>query len=118
MSRIPTEQDLSSEDPKLWAAAVLECKTGNPYCGADGLCAIGGSCFINKEMTNAEALQEIHRLRKELSAVQAEVNQVRSLQSGLIGMLEMAKKIANQEGKSERFFALQQCLTILKRGRA
>lgn len=116
--RIPTEQDLRSDDEKVWAAAVLECKTGNPYCGVDGQCAIGGDCFINKGMTNDEALQEIHRLRKELSAAQAEANQVRSLHSSLVERLEQAKKLANSQGKSERLFALQQCLAILKRGRA
>ena len=114
--RIPTEEDLKSINAETWADAVMQCKSHNPYCGADGLCHSGGSCFINQKMTLEQAFQEILHLRKELDEARAKCNQVDALHLNLIARLERSKAMALKEGKSERLFALRQCLSVLKRG--
>lgn len=114
--RIPTESDLKSVNAETWATAVMQCKTSNPYCGADGYCHSDGSCFIDQEMTLDQAMQEILHLRKELDETRAKCNQIGALHLSLISRLEHSKDIALKEGKSERLFALRQCLSMLKRG--
>ena len=34
-----------SKNHNVWAGAVMRCKGGNPYCGADGYCHADGKCF-------------------------------------------------------------------------
>ena len=114
--RIPTEEDLKSVNAETWATAVMQCKTSNPYCGADGYCHSDGSCFIDQEMTLDQAMQEILHLRKELDETRTKCNQIGALHLNLISRLEHSKDIALKEGKSERLFALRQCLSVLKRG--
>ena len=114
--RIPIEDDLKSINDETWATAVMQCKTSNPYCGADGYCHSDGSCFIDQEMTLDQAMQEILHLRKELDETRAKCNQIGALHLNLISRLEHSKDIALKEGKSERLFALRQCLSVLKRG--
>ena len=113
--RIPIESDLKSVNDETWAIAVMQCKTKDPYCGADGFCHSGGSCFINQKMTLEQAFQEILHLRKELDEPRAKCNQVDALHLNLIARLERSKAMALKEGKSERLFALRQCLSVLKR---
>ena len=114
--RIPIEDDLKSINDKTWVTAVMQCSHGYGFCGADGYCHADGACFINTDMTLDQALQEILHLRKELDEVRTKCNQVNSLHSSLICRLERSKDIALKEGKSERLFALRQCLSVLKRG--
>ena len=114
--RIPIEDDLKSINDKTWATAVMQCTSGNPYCGADGYCHADGACFIDQEMTLDQALQEILHLRKEVDEARTKCNQVDSLHSSLLARLERSKDIALKEGKSERLFALRQCLSVLRRG--
>ncbi|MEG2266834.1 MAG: hypothetical protein RSC68_21195 [Acinetobacter sp.] len=113
---IPCESDLTSSIPETWAKAVMCCKTGNPYCGADGYCHIGGECFDVKELTLKEALEEIQYLNKELDETRVRCNQIEALHSSLLTRLEHSKNIALKEGKSERVFAIRQTLAILERG--
>ena len=91
-------------------------KTNNPYCGADGRCHADGACFISQEMTLEQAKQEILHLRKELDETRAKCNQIDALHLNLVARLEWSKDMALKEGKSERLFALRQCLAVLKRG--
>lgn len=113
--RIPTEQDLGSNNHEVWAKATMKCQAHNPYCGADGRCQLGGECFIEPEMSLDQALQEIKHLQKELDASRVERNQVLALHTHLEARLKVAKDAAQQQGKSERVFAIMQCLSILKR---
>lgn len=113
--RIPTEQDLGSDNPEVWAYAVLKCQAHNPYCGADGCCQLGGECFVEPLYSLEQALHEIKHLRMELDASRVERNQVLALHSHLEYRLNAAIDIAQQQGRSERLFALKQCLSILKR---
>lgn len=114
--RIPIEADLKSINTETWANAVMQCKGGNPYCGADGYCHTGGTCFVDQEMTLEQAMQEILHLRKELDETRAKCNQIHALHLNLVARLERSKDMALKEGKSERLFALRQCLSVLKRG--
>lgn len=113
--RIPIESDLKSVNDETWAIAVMQCKTKDPYCGADGFCHSGGSCFVDQDMTLEQAMQEILHLRKELDETRSKHNKISALHLNLISRLESSKDIAMKEGKSERLFALRQCLSVLKR---
>ena len=48
--KIPCEHDLLSKNDDTWANAVMRCKGGSPYCGADGYCSDNfsdsGSCEL------------------------------------------------------------------------
>ena len=114
--RIPIEDDLKSINDETWATAVMQCSHGYGFCGSDGYCHADGACFINPEMTLDQAMQEILHLRKELDEARAKCNQIDSLHLNLVARLEQSKDIALKEGKSERLFALRQCLSVLKRG--
>lgn len=114
--RIPIEDDLKSINAENWATAVMQCSHGYGFCGADGYCHADGACFINPEVTLDQAMQEILHLRKELDEARAKCNQIDSLHLNLVARLEQSKDIALKEGKSERLFALRQCLSVLKRG--
>ena len=114
--RIPIEDDLKSIKHDTWANAVMQCSYGYRFCGADGYCHAEGACFIDKEMTLEQAMQEILHLRKELDEARAKCNQIDALHLNLVARLEQSKDLALKEGKSERLFALRQCLSVLKRG--
>lgn len=114
--RIPIEDDLKSINHDTWANAVMQCSYGYGFCGADGYCHAEGACFIDQEMTLEQAMQEILHLRKELGEARAKCNQIDALHLNLISRLEQSKDIALKDGKSERVFALRQCLSVLKRG--
>lgn len=113
---IPCESDLTSAVPETWANAVMCCKTGNPYCGADGYCHADGACFEVKELTLGQALVEIEHLKKELSETRVKNTQIESKHLNVIARLNHAKEIALKDGKSERLFAIRQTLAILERG--
>lgn len=113
--RIPRESDLRSTVDKTWADAVTCCKGGAPHnCGADGWCEHGGSCFINRDMTLDQALQEITHMQKELDDARSKCNQVESKHLNLIARLKSEKSLAVKNGKSERVFAVSQCLRVLE----
>ncbi|MCF0263363.1 hypothetical protein KW868_02590 [Acinetobacter guillouiae] len=113
---IPCESDLTSAVPETWANAVMCCKTGNPYCGADGYCHADGACFELKELTLGQALVEIEHLKKELSETRVKNTQIESKHLNVIARLNRAKDMALKDGKSERLFAIRQTLAILERG--
>ncbi len=113
---IPCEADLNSAVAETWANAVGCCKGGAPFfCGADGYCHQGGECFEVKEMTLDQALIEIEHLNKELDVTRVKANQAENDTLRMIARLESAKEQAIKERKTERVFALRQCLTIIKR---
>ena len=112
---IPCEADLNSAVPETWAKAVMCCKTGNPYCGADGYCHADGACFEVKELSLGQALIEIEHLNKELDITRVKANQAENDTLRMIARLESAKEQAIKERKTERVFALRQCLTMIKR---
>lgn len=113
---IPCETDLKSVVPRKWAEAVMCCKTGNPYCGADGYCHADGTCFEIKELTLEQALLEIEHLKKELNETRVKNNQLESKHLNVIARLKHAKDLALKDGKSERLFAIRQTLAVLERG--
>lgn len=115
-NHIPCESDLTSFVPETWAKAVMCCKTGNPYCGADGYCHADGACFEVNELTLTQALMEIDHLKKELDATRVKNTQIESKHLNVIARLENAKELALKDGKSERLFAIRQTLAILERG--
>lgn len=113
---IPCESDLTSVVPETWAKAVMCCKTGNPYCGADGFCHADGACFGVKELTLGQALVEIEHLKKELDETRVKNTQIESKHLNVIARLNHAKEMALKGGKIERLFAVRQTLAILERG--
>ena len=112
--RIPKESDLRSTVDDTWANAVMQCKGHNPYCGTDGYCHNGGSCFVNQDMTKEQALQEIMHMQKELDDARVKCNQMKSKHLSLISSLKAEKDVAVKKGKSERVFAIRQCLRVLE----
>lgn len=111
--RIPKESDLRSTVDKTWAEAVMHCKGHNPYCGADGYCHSGGSCFIDQDMTRERALQEIMHMQKELDDARSKYSQIEAKHMSLISRLKAEKGLAVKGGKSERAFVIGQCLRVL-----
>lgn len=117
LKHIPCESDLKSVVPKIWANAVMCCKTGNPYCGADGYCHADGACFEVvevEELTLEQALLEIEHLKKELDVTRVRNKQIEVGHLNLIARLEHTKELALKDGKSERVFMIRQCLTIIR----
>ena len=115
-NHISCESDLTSSIPETWAKAVMCCKTGNPYCGADGFCHADGACFEVKELTLGQALVEIEHLKKELDETRVKNTQIESKHLNVIARLNHAKEMTLKGGKSERLFAIRQTLAILERG--
>lgn len=62
------EHDLLSKNHNVWADAVMRCKGGSPYCGADGYCHVGGKCFADQELTREQAILEVDRLAQSFIA--------------------------------------------------
>lgn len=111
--KIPCEHDLLSSNSEVWADAVMRCKTGNPYCGADGYCH-SGDCFADQSLTREQAILEVDRLAHELHKAKQENDKLRSLPVNLIKHLEFALEQNKKAGKSERVFAIRYCISEIK----
>ena len=113
--KIPCEHDLLSKNHNVWADAVMRCKGGNPYCGADGFCHADGECFADQELTREQAILEVDRLAQELYEAKRENDRLRTPSESLIKQLELAKKQNIDTGKSERVFAIRYCISEIKK---
>ena len=113
--KIPCEHDLLSKNHNVWADAVMRCKGGNPYCGADGYCHAGGECFADQELTREQAILEVDRLAQELHNAKIENDKLRNAASRLINQLEFALEQNKKSGKSERVFAIRYCIGEIKK---
>lgn len=113
--KIPCEHDLLSKNHNVWADAVMRCKGGNPYCGADGYCHAGGECFADQELTREQAILEVDRLAQELHNAKIENDKLRNAASRLISQLEFALEQNKKSGKSERVFAIRYCIGEIKK---
>ena len=113
--KIPCEHDLLSSNSEAWANAVMRCKTGNPYCGADGHCHLGGGCFADQSLTREQAILEVDRLAHELHKAKHENDKLRSIPVSLINHLEFALDQNKKAGKSERVFAIRYCISEIKK---
>lgn len=113
--KIPCEHDLLSGDPDIWATAVMRCKSHNPYCGSDGYCHLGGSCFANQELTREQAILEVDRLAQELYEQKQRNDNLSSSSETLISQLELTVEQNKKAGKSERVFAIRYCINEIKR---
>ena len=113
--KIPCEHDLLSKNHNVWANAVMRCKGGSPYCGADGYCHAGGECFADQELTREQAILEVDRLAQELHNAKIENDKLRNAASRLISQLEFALEQNKKSGKSERVFAIRYCIGEIKK---
>ena len=113
--KIPCEHDLLSKNHNVWADAVMRCKGGSPYCGADGYCHAGGECFADQELTREQAILEVDRLAQELHNAKIETDKLRNAASRLISQLEFALEQNKKSGKSERVFAIRYCIGEIKK---
>lgn len=113
--KIPCEHDLLSKNHSVWADAVMRCKGGNPYCGADGYCHAGGKCFADQELTREQAILEVDRLAQELHQAKQENDNLRTSSASLIKQLEFALEQNKKSGKSERVFAIRYCIGEIKK---
>lgn len=113
--KIPCEHDLLSKNHNVWADAVMRCKGGNPYCGADGYCHADGECFADQELTREQAILEVDRLAQELHNAKIENDKLRNAASRLISQLEFALEQNKKSGKSERVFAIRYCIGEIKK---
>lgn len=113
--KIPCEHDLLSKNHNVWADAVMRCKGGSPYCGADGYCHAGGECFVDQELTREQAILEVDRLAQELHNAKIENDKLRGAASRLISQLEFALEQNKKSGKSERVFAIRYCIGEIKK---
>lgn len=113
--KIPCEHDLLSKNHNVWANAVMRCKGGSPYCGADGYCHAGGECFADQELTREQAILEVDRLAQELHNAKIENDKLRNEASRLISQLEFALEQNKKSGKSERVFAIRYCIGEIKK---
>ena len=113
--KIPCEHDLLSKNHNVWADAVMRCKGGNPYCGADGFCHAGGNCFADQELTREQAVLEVDRLAQELHEAKHENEKLRTSSESLISSLEFALEQNMKSGKSERVFAIRYCIGEIKK---
>ena len=113
--KIPCEHDLLSKNHNVWANAVMRCKGGNPYCGADGYCHADGECFADQELTREQAILEVDRLAQELHNAKIENDKLRNAASRLISQLEFALEQNKKSGKSERVFAIRYCIGEIKK---
>ena len=113
--KIPCEHDLLSKNHNVWADAVMRCKGGSPYCGADGYCHAGGECFADQELTREQAILEVDRLAQELHNAKIENDKLRNAASRLISQLEFALEQNKKSGKSERVFAIRYCIGEIKK---
>lgn len=108
--KIPCEHDLLSKNHNVWADAVIRCKGGNPYCGADGFCHAGGKCFTDQELTREQAILEMDCLAQELYEAKQENGKLRASSESLINQLKFALEQNKKNGKSERVFAIRYCI--------
>lgn len=113
--KIPCEHDLLSKNHNVWADAVVRCKGGNPYCGADGYCHAEGKCFADQSLTREQAILEVDRLAQELHEAKRENDKLRSSSDSLIGQLEFALEQNKKSGNSEKVFAMRYCIGEIKR---
>ena len=113
--KIPCEHDLLSKNDDTWANAVMRCKGGSPYCGADGYCHVGGSCFADQELTREQAILEVDRLAQELHNAKIENDKLRNSASLLVGQLELTKEQNLKNGNDQRVFALRYCINEIKK---
>ena len=113
--KIPCEHDLLSKDHDIWANAVMRCKGGSPYCGADGYCHVGGECFADQSLTREQAILEVDRLAQDLYRAKRENDHLRILPKSLIKHLEYALEQNKKEGRAERVFAIRYCISEIKK---
>ena len=113
--KIPCEHDLLSKNHNVWANAVMRCKGGNPYCGADGYCHADGECFADQELTREQAILEVDRLAQELHQAKRENDNLRTSPASLIKQLEFALEQNKKSEKSERVFAIRYCIGEIKK---
>lgn len=114
MKRIPRESDLRSSNHERWAAAVMECKTRNPYCGPDGYCHADGDCFEPEPVTRTQAMQgEIKRLNIELEKVKnRQAVLVAALEHHIQSLSTSYKQTTNENQKWAIHFARQKFLAL------
>lgn len=113
--KIPCEHDLLSKNHNVWADAVMRCKGGSPYCGADGYCHVGGKCFADQELTREQAILEVDRLAQELYSLKQENDRLRMSHEMLIKQLELALSQNIEKANSQRVFALRFCIAEIKK---
>ncbi|MCH7357550.1 hypothetical protein MMP61_18605 [Acinetobacter sp. NIPH 1958] len=113
--KISCEHDLLSSNHNTWVDAVMRCKGGSPYCGADGYCHAGGGCFADQEMTREQAILEVDRLSQELYNAKIENDKLRNMGSQLVNQLELAKEQNLKSGNDQRVFALKFCIHEIKK---
>jgi predicted RNase H-like nuclease (RuvC/YqgF family) len=122
MKRIPCEADLKSDNHEIWAAAVMECKTRNPYCGPDGYCHADGDCFEVK-VSKAEALEqavnalsgEVKRLSSQLKAMEnSEAILKATLEHHIQSLNATYNQATNESRKWAIHFARQKFLALQK----
>lgn len=113
--KIPCEHDLLSKNHNVWANAVMRCKGGNPYCGADGYCHANGECFADQSLTREQAILEVDRITQELHGLKQENDKLRMSSEMLIKQLELALGQNLKSGNSQRVFALRFCIAEIKK---
>ncbi|MFU8927538.1 hypothetical protein [Acinetobacter puyangensis] len=113
--KIPCEHDLLSKNHEVWANAVMRCKGGSPYCGADGYCHVGGDCFIDVNLTREQAILEVDRLAQELYGAKIENDKLRNAAQSVINQLESAKEQNLEKGNDQRVFAIRFCINEIKK---
>lgn len=113
--KIPCEHDLLSDDPEIWAEALVRCDGQYPYCGSDGFCQMGGNCFTDKELTREQAILEIDLLKQQLKESRHENMVLKTTCNGLLERLELVEHQNEKKGFSERVFAIRYCIVEVKR---
>lgn len=114
--RIPCEDDLNSSNHETFAQAAMQCQHLGAFCIQDGYCHFNGDCFVKKNLSPEEMIQEMQFMKDELRDARSKLVQIESKLVRLISQLEDAKQRALKDGKSERVFALRHCLSFLKIG--
>lgn len=122
MKRIPCEADLKSDNHEIWARAVMECKTKNPYCGPDGYCHADGACFEVK-VSKTEALEHsVNALSGEVKRLSSQLNALENSHAGFKATLEhhiqslnaTYSQTKNENQKWAIHFARQKFLALQK----
>jgi len=101
------ERDLRSDNNNRWAAAVVYASDHgchNPYCGADGYCHAGGTCFSplsSGSMEKSELVKAIHDLYDSLRDQLHEIDRLRAELKKLEGQAVSRNEILGIERQLE-----------------
>lgn len=113
--KIPCEHDLLSTNDKVLVDAVMRCKHGAGYCGADGYCHADGKCFIDQTLSREQAILEVDLLTQQLYEQKRKIEQLENASRLLISQLEKAVEQNLEKGNTQRVFAIRFCIAEIKR---